>query len=508
MRNLLKPTLVLTVTTLLGQFVSFFVNIISAKLFGADMKMDAYLAAQAIPNFISVVLLGGLGYVFIPTFIDCKTHNREQDAWKLANSMIIIYVSALAVIALIGMFFAGPLLELTVPGLSPEAKSLAKNLSYIIWPTTVLSGMLAILVSLYHAYEQFIYQALMTLIAGILYILILLVFGNRSNGIYVLSLGLLISSVVNVVLLMRILNKQQKIRFNFRDKTILALLNLQLPILLTSACSNATRLLDRFLASELPVGTISYLSYADKLKLAIAAVLGGGISVTLFPLMAKNFSGKKTEELKENISFGLRVTAIVVLPIVLIGSVLAAPVVELLFQRGQFTKVDTNNVASLLPWFLLSIVGATMANVTARAFYVLQKTKMIAVIGILEIVLYLVYMPLLFSSLKGVGIAIAVMLLWNSSLLLQLFVLDKKYGLVNGFSIVNGLLKVTVASLIPAALLKLYMINFDKNNSALGMVLVGGVISLLLYFLLLYLFRLKEFLSILQLIKLPKKINR
>jgi putative peptidoglycan lipid II flippase len=506
MKHLLKPTIILTVCTFLGQLVSFLINVISAKIFGANVEMDAYLAAQTLPNYISIVLLGGLSYVFIPTFIEHRTKNKEDEAWKIANSLVLIYLGLLSILALIGIVWAKPILKLSMPGLSGDALQLAGNLSIIVWPTTVLSGVLAILTSLYHAYEQFVYQAITTLISGILYVLMLLIFGNHQNGIFILSIGLLISTFVNVLFLIRIIGKQKKIQFNLKDKAVYLLFRLQLPIVLAAACSNATRLMDRFVSSSLPSGTISYLSYADKLKIAIASVLGGGISVTLFPLMARNFSQNNTNELRYNISFGLRVTCIIVMPVILIGSVLASPIIKLLFERGSFSNIDTYNVARLLPWFLLSIIGATMANVTSRVLYVLKETKVVAIIGIVEVILYVIYMPLLCNLLKGEGIAVAMMVLWNTSFLFQLFIIDSKYKLIDKTVIITGVSKIVLASLIPAILLKLLLPYSELSDVAT--IFFGAGACLILYVVLLYFFKIDEVLLIKNNLRFSRKTKQ
>lgn len=494
MKHLLRPTLILTICTFLGQFISFFVNVIAAKLFGASAEMDAYLAAQTLPNYISIVLLGGLSYVFIPMFVEYKTLKKEDKAWSIANSIIIVYVILLTLIALVGVLWAKPILKLMVPGLSGEALTLATNLSIFIWPTTIFNGLLAILTSLYHAYEQFIYQAVATVVSGCLYILILLIFSNQQNGIYTLSIGLLLSSVINVFLLIKVLGKQKKISFAFRDKAVYTILQLQLPLILAAAFSNATKIVERYFASELSLGAISYLSYADKVRIAVAAILGGGIGFTIFPQLAKNFSDNNIQGLKKNISMGLKLTCLVVVPVILFGAVLSTPIIRLMFQRGNFGEVDTYNVAKILPWFLLSILGATLGNITSRTFYVLKETRIIAGIGVLQVLFYIIYMPVLCNYMGNEGMALAVTLLWNTSFFLQFIILDIRYKMIERNEVLLSLCKIIGASLIPAVILK-FLIPFS-TLSDISTILFGGSIGAICYFVLLHVFKLKELLLI------------
>lgn len=437
MKHLIKPTIVLMVCSLFGQFVAFLTNVVTATLFGASADMDAFLAAQTLPAYVGVVVVGGLGYVFIPLFIENRVRQNELAAWELASSVITVYVTALLVVCAFGIVFARELLVFTVPGLPISSLELAVDLARIMWPTAVLTALLVILSSIYHAYERFLYHAITTVIVGFLYVAVLVIFGPKW-GVYSLAVGLLLSTIVHVALLLKIAHHKYHLRFNVAHSAVLSIIQLQLPILWASVCANGTKVFERFVASDLSTGSISYLAYADKIKIMLSAILGGGIAITLFPMMARNVAEERNDELKRSYSVGLTTTWIVTLPVIWYFGLHASEIVRVVFERGQFQGADTRAVAEILPWYLLSMIGAVLGNITSRMLYVLKRTKIVAYIGTIQAIIFILVTPFLTTYFRVSGIAVAIAIIWNLSLAIQMIALreylDGKRQLVLSFT--------------------------------------------------------------------------
>ena len=104
MLKIVRATLLVTVFTFVGLMVSFFTQVITASLFGAGAGMDAFLAASAVPQYVIAVLLGSLGFVFVPVFVDYLSTGRENEAWQMASSIINLSIIVLSVIVILGIF--------------------------------------------------------------------------------------------------------------------------------------------------------------------------------------------------------------------------------------------------------------------------------------------------------------------------------------------------------------------------------------------------------------------
>src|SRR5712692_5019479 len=87
MKHLVRPTLIVTMFAITGQAVGFVTQVVIAAAFGARADMDAFLAANTLPMYLTTVLLSSLGFVFIPVFVDYVSGGDDREAWKIVNSI-------------------------------------------------------------------------------------------------------------------------------------------------------------------------------------------------------------------------------------------------------------------------------------------------------------------------------------------------------------------------------------------------------------------------------------
>lgn len=464
-------------------------SVLTAALFGAKIEMDAFLAAQTIPNYVLMVVVGGLGFALIPIFSDYRIRSTERKAWGVANRLIILYGSILVFVMTFGIIFSPEILRLTVPGLSEEGLLLASDLMRILWPGTVVAGLVIILTSLYQAYEKFVYCATVTILSSVFYLLFLLLLG-KELGIRALAYGGLLSSVLQFAMLIKILSGRFSFQFKLLDRSVRQVLWLQIPLIGSSLFSQGTKIIDRFIASTVGLGAISHINYADKLRTTFTSVLGGGVAVTFFPSISKLSSENDVERLKDHVSYGLSFSWMLSAPFIGLGTVLASPLVRLLFERGAFTSSDTMSVAGILPLFLIAANGGVIANITSRVFYALKDTRTIFWISIGEIALYVIYAPYLANRYGLLGISIAVMIFWNLSLVIQLVILGHRIENLYDKSLRRSMTLITIAAFISSVVVAATIHEFVLSE--VSAIVIGTASGILIYVILLMVFRVQE----------------
>ena len=128
---------------LLGFFASGVLGLVRTAvynaMFGASSELDAFYAAQRIPELLLTLVAGGaLGSSFIPVFARLRSSGRLEESWQLASAVMTL--SALAAGAL------GILLAITAPLYMPLFyqnelyQELAVRMTQVMLATTVLSG--------------------------------------------------------------------------------------------------------------------------------------------------------------------------------------------------------------------------------------------------------------------------------------------------------------------------------------------------------------------------------
>lgn len=479
MKRAVLSAAVITVFTLSSQLVLFFSQIVAAAQFGAGLEMDAFLAASTLPQYIISVLLGSLGFVFIPFFIDYKIKGDEKMAYRLMVDLFNICIVVLGFISILGIIFAKPLILLTTPGLSEQGLALGVKVAYITWPTILATGALSLLTSIYQAEKKFKWQAFVPFV-GALTTLGLLILLSPKLGIIGLAWATTCGVIVQVILLIRILASRGDYQFSFRnDPAVFQILKVVTPLILVAIVTKFTPLIDRFLASDLTEGSISHLNYAFKIIGVISILISTGGATVIFPKMASQVTSDNLEGLGNTMFAGLRMMWFIVAPSIAVGIPLALPVVLVLLNRGAFTIEDSIAVADLLKVYLFGLVGMALGSVTSKVFYVLKDTRTLAAFGSLEAAAYAGYTIYLTHLVGVIGIAVGYVIYFSGSIAWHLIFLGKKIGgFGQGRKTISSAMKISVAAIVGGIVANAIVTQFDH---ALVKIVIGGFLGLSSY---------------------------
>lgn len=425
----LYPALMITFCNILGQAFLFITQMMMAAWFGAGTDVDAFLAANTVPQYINVVQIGTLGLVFIPVFLDYMVAGEKENAWKVAHSIINLWLLLMGLVMGCGMLFQEPILKLIAPGFSPQTLQLASQLSSFFWPTLLITGPITLLTGIYQAQGEFSWPALVLMAGALLNLVIALFFRDRL-GITGMAIANLANLSGQLVLLAPKFFTSGRYRFtiDFWHPGVQKFLRLLLPLAISGLFIRWTPVVERYLASGFSEGSISRLDYAIRLITLLSGFISSGITTVIFPQMALRVTSGDFDGLGRIVSTGVRLMLLVVTPLISIGYVLALPLVSLLFQRGQFTDMDARLVADLTRVYLLAVLGICCGNITGRAFYALKSTNLLAVVGLVEASAYILYVTAFTHYFGVVGIAWSYTIYFTLSLLWQLILLNYKLG--------------------------------------------------------------------------------
>lgn len=449
MKSLIKATLLVTILTVVGQTVSFIIQMETAALFGAGTGMDAFLAASAVPQYVITVLLGSLGVVFVPVFIHYLAIGKEDEAWKVASSVINLTLLGLGILVLVGVLFPDTILRLSAPGLPENTRQQAVQMAKIIWPGVLGTAVILLLTGIYQSQSHFGWPAAVPVIGALLSLVLMVVLAGQM-GIMSLAIASTVGIFLQAVLLVPFVLKFGHYQFavSWRHSGVWQILHLLMPLLLANIVVKITPLIDRFFASQMPEGSISHLGYAFRIFSVVSVLISTGISTVIFPRMASNAAGTEFSELRKTMSAGLRVMWVAIAPVMTIGLALSLPLVLMLFQRGEFNNEDAVVVAGLIQIYLLALPPACLGTVTGRGFYALKDTRTLAILGSIESVAYVLYTAILAESLGVYGIALGYVIYFNISLLWQVVILRFKLGNSGGRTLVDYFLRTGLGALL------------------------------------------------------------
>ena len=457
------------------QFVNF---MLWGFYFGARAEMDAFLTSLALPMVLVTVITGPLISSLVPLLVEARGKNDVSDFKRFKNNLINLFTAGGFLLALLIFLFSGLLVRLIAPGLNPEIRFMAAQLLRIevfSIPFLIVGG---VLTSFFYAEEKFYRPTIAPFFGGLAAIMTLL-FWHQRLGIHALAWGMVFNALVQMLFMLGII-KDHSWRLNWRDAGLRKLVRKMLPLSGGNIYYKSDSLIDRFILSFLPAGSISYLGYGQRVIAVISQVLSRGLVTTRFTeLSEKNLNDQAG--FKESVNRLFNQVCFVVAPIAVCLLLFIGPVLQVVFQRGAFSAVDVQRTTVVVIAFLGILIGGLLGSVLANAFYALGDTKTITLIGIT------VFTVGIFLKIAGVlvfsyvGVALAASLYYLLAVVVEIAVLQRKISFFSWRTTGGHLVKVSTAAAaaLAAGLIHKKLFPAGILPIAGGLALVGAVYFLL-----------------------------
>ncbi|MEO6324474.1 MAG: oligosaccharide flippase family protein [Thermoanaerobaculia bacterium] len=449
--SLIRPIVGVTVVTV-GVHLSMLLNRVAmARLFGASLDLDAYLAALALPQYVTAVVIGVLPQVCVPVIVMTAHRHGRSEALRVSQGIANVVLTATVLLTIVCAFGSSFLLHITAPGLPPPAHAVAARMAFILWPTVVAAAAVAMAASIENAESRFLWPAVVPLIGGLLNLTLLLVLAP-TYGISGMAAATCISAVVQMLLLGRVLTRGSLgLRGVLGLEGVREALTLLWPLLLSGVSVRLSIVAERYFGSRLQQGSISEISYASSLIGPLAVLLSVGVATVLFPRMARQAAQADFQALGASLSTAIRTLWILIAPAILVGVCLARSIVMALFQGGRFTTIEVEHVSSLLQIYFVAVAATSLGLVTGRVLYALRATVILSVLGAIEGVTYLLYTALLVTKLGAAGVAWGFVVCVTTSFALHLLVIAPRIGWRPG-PVVWSVARTTIAALLAAGI--------------------------------------------------------
>jgi putative peptidoglycan lipid II flippase len=233
-------------------------------------------------------------------------------------------------------------------------------------------------------------------------------------------------------------------------------------------------------------------------------IFAQAVGTAAFPTFSKMAALGKLDDLRATLTNALRLLITLTIPASVGMVLLGEPIVALMFQRGAFDAGSTRTVAWALSFFALGLVGHSALEVLGRAFYALHDTwtpagaAALAVIlnGLLGLALPPLFERLGWMALGGLALATASAALVEMAILMLL--IHRRLGHFDIRLMAMTTLRVFAASLGMAVALHL-VIGFIPDQPWIEVV-VGVPVGVVVYGVLAWLLRIKEFRSVVRLV--------
>src|SRR5699024_274043 len=139
--NSTKTISVVMVITLAGKLLGLLRDRLLAVNYGTGMEANAFYTASRIPRvFFDAVFASAIAACFIPVFSEYLTRRGKEAAFRFAGAFLTAMAVLTAVLSLVGMGLAQPLVDLFADGYDQQTADLAVSLTRMMFPTVLFTG--------------------------------------------------------------------------------------------------------------------------------------------------------------------------------------------------------------------------------------------------------------------------------------------------------------------------------------------------------------------------------
>jgi putative peptidoglycan lipid II flippase len=442
-------------TTLASTVLGFLREVVSAKYYGTRWEMDTFLAAATIPTILFGVFNGALMSALVPVFSEYLAHRQEDEAWRLASTVLNALAILLTICAIVGYVAAPLYVPVIAHGFPAPQMGVAIRMTRWLMPSIVAVSLSGVLSAMLNAYQRFRATALIGLTVNTVTIACVL-FLNHAIFIYALVLGTTLGLIAQMLVQLPSFLSIGKYRLilDLRHPGLKKIWLMLGPIIVGSAAGQLALFFDRFFASTLTPGYIAGMNYATKLVNFPQQIFAAAIATVIFPLLAAQFARENRRGVARSVVTGLRLVNFITIPSVCALIVLAHPMVQTLFERGTFQATATDLTAGLLPFAAIGLIALAANVVLTRCCFACKETAWPVAISVVTVIVNVLLSLVWLPTLGAGGLLLANSLSQTMQAVLLLMLAARLVRGIDWSALFVSTLKIVAASLAMFAALK------------------------------------------------------
>lgn len=495
---------IMALGTLASRVTGFLRTVALTAALGTALVGDAYNVANTTPNILYDLLLGGvLTSVVVPVLARAAREDDDQGQ-AFASSLLTLVVLGLSVVTVLGVVAAPLIVKLYIS--RPEQAELATTFLRYFLPQVVFYGIGATIGAILNLRNRFAAPMATPVLNNLIVIGTCIVFlavadirpdriDSLSSGeIALLGIGTTLGIVVMTLALLPSLRASG---FRYRPR-----LDLRHPGLRTAGrlagwvlVFVVTSQVSLFVVTRLATEGVAYTTWFNAYQLFQLphAIIAVSVITALLPRMSRHAAEERLDLVRDDLSTGLRLAAVVIVPAALGLFVLATPIAVAIFAHGATSVADAGRIGAALSAFAVALVPFSGFQLQLRAFYALADSRTPALINFAvagtNIVAALTLSSLLPDRSRAVALALAFAAAYLVGSLVCSALLVRRLSGLDASRILRSIARAAAAGALAALLAYLVsrgvqaLLGEGSAGSMVAVVaagLVGGVAYLLI----------------------------
>jgi putative peptidoglycan lipid II flippase len=465
--SVLRSSFIMAIATFCSRILGLVREQIMAAYFGASGVTDAFLVAYRIPNLLRDLFAeGAFSSAFVPTFVEAN-QDSQQTSRELMWSLFWLLALITGSICLGIMLFAPQIISIFAPAFlkDPEKFELTVNLTRIMAPFLTFVSLAALFMGVLNSLKVFFIPALAPASYNVMSILCMVGLSGQFlrwgyHPIYSLGVGAMLGGLMQAAVQVPLIFKKGFRPLwpkQFWTKRSIKVFKLIGPGVVGFAATQINVLITTILATGTVVGATSWLNYSFRLFQLPVGILSVSIGNSNLVHFSEAWKKKDEAGAKHSLQSSYFLSFLTVMPALVILYCLSEEIVNLIFERGRFSRQSTLMTAEALRMYALGLPFYGLYKIWVPTFYALDRQKIPVIASLISIgsniAFCLIMTPLYGFEMLALGTTLSVLL--NSGILS--WVLRKDLQLSWKFFFSLRIFKIVGATALAALVMELWL---------------------------------------------------
>lgn len=387
-----RSTVIVSAMTMLSRVLGLVRDVVLLNVFGAGKDFDTFVVAFRIPNFFRRLFAeGAFSQAFIPVLTEYKTSRTHAEVQILISRVFGCLATFMTTLTMIAIIAAPVIMYIYAPGFhGDEAKfALATDMFRLTIPYLLFMSLTAFASSILNSYGSFSTPAFapvllnIAMIAGALWLTPFM-----AEPIMALGWAVIIAGILQLAIQIPELWRKNLLippKVDFKHEGVDRIMKLMLPALFGVSVTQINLLLNTVWASFMQDGSVSWLYSAERMTELPLGLIGVAIGTVILPSLSTQHTEKNPEKFRGMMDWAAKVIVLVGLPASIALFMLSTPIIQALFERGQFTFEDTQMTALALQCMSGGVIAFMLIKVFAPGFYAQQDTRTPVRVGLMAV---------------------------------------------------------------------------------------------------------------------------
>ena len=424
--SLLRSASVVSLFTLASRVTGLVRELLIATAFGASALTDAFNVAFRIPNlFRRLFAEGAFSQAFVPVLAASRAQHGDEATKEVIDSVATVLARSVLILSILGVLASPWLVWALASGLQQDVRGYASAVQMTRWmfPYIAFMSLVALSAGILNTWKRFAVPAATPVLLNVSVIAAAWFLSpwlarQGVEAIYALPVGVMVGGCLQLAvqipalarlgLLPRLGMGPAAIKKAWTNPATRNILRLMAPALLGVGVAQISLLINTQIASYLAPGSVSWLTYADRLMEFPTAMLGVALGVVLMPQLAAAKATGDTERYAAMLDWGLRLVLLLALPCAAALLVFSQPLVSVLYHYGAFTDRDVQQTTLALTGYGVGLLGLVAIKVLAPGYYASQDIRTPVRIAVVVLVLTQLFNLVLVPYLAHAGLALSI----------------------------------------------------------------------------------------------------